>query len=140
MVPARQALRGSGGSSQRSCVRTNFVGRTCAEHAKAGVMPAADHVLRALPVAWDDTRLLDGAPDSHATLARRAGAEWWLASVHAGAAVGLAFLEPGRSYRATITADDGADGPAVSAQTVTAADTLTVPVAADGGFTVRLRP
>ena len=48
--------------------------------------PAADAVLRALPVAWDDTRLLDGAPGSHATLARRAGAEWWVASLQAGAA------------------------------------------------------
>jgi alpha-glucosidase len=106
--------------------------------------PAADAVLRALPVAWDDTRLLDGAPDSHATLARQAGDEWWVASVHAGAAttraVSLAFLDPGRSYTATVVADDGADGLAVREQTVTAADTLTVPVAADGGFTVRLRP
>jgi alpha-glucosidase len=106
--------------------------------------PAADAVLRDLPVAWDDTRLIDGAPDSHATLARRSGQEWWVASVHAGAAtdraVPLRFLQPGRSYRATITADDGADGLAVSERVVTAADTLTVPVAADGGFTVRLRP
>ena len=37
--------------------------------------PAADALLRALPVAWDETRLLDGAPDSHATVARRAGGE-----------------------------------------------------------------
>jgi alpha-glucosidase len=106
--------------------------------------PAADAVLRALPVVWDDTRLLDGAPDSHATLARRSGDEWWVAALHAGAAttraVSLDFLRPGRGYRATITADDGADGLAVSEQTVTAADTLTVPVAADGGVTVRLRP
>ena len=73
-----------------------------------------------------------------------AGAEWWVASLHAGAAtaraVPLGFLEPGRSYRATITADAGADGLAVSERAVTAADTLTVPVAADGGFTVRLAP
>ena len=102
--------------------------------------PAADAVLRALPVAWDDTRLLDGAPDSHAVVARRSGAEWWVAGIHAGAAttrtVALGFLPPGRSYRATVTADDLTPREA----TVTAADTLTVPVAADGGFTVRLRP
>jgi len=106
--------------------------------------PAADALLRALPVAWDDTRLLDGAPGSHATLARRSGAEWWVASLHAGPAtartVPLGFLDPGRSYRATITADADADGLAVSGRAVTAADTLTVPVAADGGFTVRLVP
>jgi alpha-glucosidase len=102
--------------------------------------PAADAVLRALPAAWDDTRLLDGAPDSHAVVARRSGAEWWVAGIHAGAAstrtVALGFLPPGRSYRATVTAED------LTARetTVTAADTITVPVAADGGFTIRLAP
>ena len=99
--------------------------------------PAADALLRVLPVAWDDTRLLDGEPGSHATLARRAGDEWWIASLHAGPAtertVALGFLAPGRTYRATIVGDD------LSAErTVTSGDRLTVPVAADGGFTVRL--
>ena len=102
--------------------------------------PAADAVLRALPVAWDDTRLLDGAPGSHAVVARRSGEEWWVAGLHAGAAatrtVALGFLAPGRSYRATITGDDLS----ATEATVTAADTLTVPVAADGGFTIRLAP
>jgi hypothetical protein len=106
--------------------------------------PAADEILKALPVAWDDTRLLGGAPDDHATIARRAGGEWWVADVHAGAAttraVPLDFLEPATAYTATLVADDGADGLATSTRTVTAADTLTVPVAADGGFSLRLRP
>ena len=101
--------------------------------------PAEDALLRALPVAWDDTRLLGGAPGRHATLARRSGDEWWIASLHAGAAtertVALGFLPSGRPYRATIVADD-----LHAERTVTAADTLTVPVAADGGFTVRLDP
>jgi alpha-glucosidase len=106
--------------------------------------PAADDVLRDLPVAWDDTRLVEWSLDSQATIARRHGSEWWVASLRAGPAVAdeveLSFLEPGRSYRATITADDGADGLAVSEQVVTSADRLTVPTAADGGFIVRLRP
>ncbi len=104
-----------------------------------GANPAADAILRALPVAWDDTRLLDGAPDSHAVVARRAGAEWWVAGVHAGAAtqrtVALDFLGPG-AYRATIVGDDLR----ATESTVTAAGRLTVPVAADGGFTIRLAP
>lgn len=98
--------------------------------------PAADALLRALPVAWDDTRLLAGAPGSHATLARRHGDDWWIAHVHAGAAtqrtVALDFLPPGQAYRATITGEE------TSEATVTASDRLTVPVAADGGFVVRL--
>ena len=99
--------------------------------------PAADALLRDLPVAWDDTRLLDGAPDSHATLVRRSGDAWWVAGLHAGTAtertVDLGFL-PAGAYRATIVADDLN----ATEQTVTAADRLTVPVAADGGFVIRL--
>jgi alpha-glucosidase len=106
--------------------------------------PAAEVVLRDLPVAWDDTRLVSGVLGEHATVARRRGREWWVGSLHAGAAttreVPLRFLAPGRTYDATITADDGADGLAVSERAVTAADALTVPVAAGGGFVVRLRP
>jgi alpha-glucosidase len=107
--------------------------------------PAADAVLRDLPVAWNDTRLLDWALDERATIARRHGDEWWVAGLRAGPsqpanAVDLSFLEPGRGYRATITTDDGADGLTVSERTVTSADSLTVPTAADGGFIVRLRP
>jgi hypothetical protein len=98
--------------------------------------PAADALLRALPVAWDDTQLLDGAPGSHATLARRHGDEWWIAHLHAGAAtqrtVALDFLPPGQAYMATITGEETTE------TTVTSTDRLTVPVAADGGFVVRL--
>ena len=106
--------------------------------------PAADAVLRDLPVAWDDTRLLAGAPGRSATVARRSGRDWWVGSLRAGPAgseaVDLRFLETGVTYRATLTADDGADGLAVSERTVTEADRLTVPVAADGGFVLRLTP
>ena len=98
--------------------------------------PAADALLRALPVAWDDTQLLDGSPGSHATLARRHGDEWWIAHLHAGAAtqrtVALGFLPAGQAYKATIVGEDSTE------TTVTSTDRLTVPVAADGGFVVRL--
>ena len=39
-----------------------------------------------------------------------------------------------------MTADDGVGGLAVTQLAVTAADTLAIPVLADGGFTVRLVP
>jgi alpha-glucosidase len=106
--------------------------------------PQADAVLRDLPVAWDDMRLLGHRLGARATIARRHGREWWVASLLAGPAasgeVDLRFLPPGRVYRATIVADDGADGLATSERTVTAGDTLAVPMAADGGFIVRVRP
>ena len=52
----------------------------------------------------------------------------------------LGFLAPGRAYTATVVTDDGAGGLAATARTVTAADAIEVPVAADGGFTVQLAP
>jgi alpha-glucosidase len=106
--------------------------------------PAALELLRAVPAAWDDTRLLAGAPRRSVTLARRAGERWFVGSLSATGArvetVALRFLRPGRAYTARVYADDGDDGIAVSSQTVTSAGTLNVPVAANGGFSVDLSP
>jgi alpha-glucosidase len=106
--------------------------------------PAALELLRAVPAAWDDTRLLAGAPRRSVTLARRAGERWFVGSLSATGArietVPLRFLSPGRAYTARVYSDDGHDGIAVSTQAVTSAGTLTVPVAANGGFSVDLSP
>ena len=106
--------------------------------------PAAFALLSAAPAAWDDTRLLAGAPGRSATVARRAGEEWFVGGLSATPprteALRLGFLAPRRAYTATVTADDGAGGLAVTQRAVTAADTLAIPVLADGGFTVRLVP
>ncbi len=105
--------------------------------------PAATALLRQVPAAWDDTVLLRGAPDRHVAVARRSGDAWFVGSLGAGPAttrrLALDFLEPGVRYRAEVTADDGAGGLAVTTRDVTATDTLTVPVAADGGFAAVLR-
>ena len=106
--------------------------------------PAALGLLKAAPAAWDDTRLLAGEPGAYATVARRAGAAWFVGGLSATPArtetLRLGFLAPGRRYTASVVTDDGAGGLAASALTVTAADTLEVPVAADGGFTAQFAP
>jgi len=106
--------------------------------------PAALPVLRDLPVAWDDTRLLAGAPDIGVTVARRAGSAWWVGSIAAGPAhaqaLDLRFLAPGRRYHLHLVRDDGAGGLAVEDRTVTGADRLRIAVAGNGGFTVELSP
>jgi hypothetical protein len=105
--------------------------------------PAALELLEAVPAAWDETRLLRGAPDRSVTLARRSAGEWFVGSLHAGgprtARARLDFLRPGRQYEATVTAD-GPAGLEVTRRTVTVQSTLTLPVARDGGFAVRLEP
>ncbi|MGN6188563.1 MAG: glycoside hydrolase family 97 C-terminal domain-containing protein, partial [Conexibacter sp.] len=78
------------------------------------------------------------------TLARRRGASWWIGSISARPArtvrVPLRFLEAGHRYTATITADAPDDGLQRSVQSVDASDTLTLPLAADGGAVVTLDP
>jgi hypothetical protein len=106
--------------------------------------PQAAQLLRDLPTAWDDVRLLDGAPDRDVTLARRAGAQWWLGSLSAtGArtvAVPLRFLPAGRSYDLHLVRDAGDGTMANEDRTVTRDDTLHVAEEPDGGFAAELTP
>ena len=106
--------------------------------------PLAERWLREVPVAWDETRLLAGRPGESATIARRAGDRWYVGAIRAGAGrtveLPLGFLERGRAYAAE-TIEDGPGGAlATRTQQVTAAGTLRVTTAADGGYVVRLEP
>lgn len=106
--------------------------------------PEALELLRAVPAAWDDVRLLGGAPGTSVTLARRSGNDWFIGALSATEArveaVSLGFLNPGVTYTARIYADGPNDAIAVSEQTVTQQSTLTVPVGRFGGYSVRLTP
>ncbi len=103
--------------------------------------PVAERLLKGIPTAWDDTRLLAGDPGKLAVLARRSGAQWYVGALAAGPATRLDapldFLPPG-DWLAEIYGD-GADGRLqVTTQRVTSGGVLTVPVAANGGFAARL--
>jgi alpha-glucosidase len=106
--------------------------------------PAATQILTDVPTAWDDTRLLAGAPDREAIVARRSGAEWWIGSISAGdphqQTVSLGFLAPGRTYRLHLVRDDGHGGLAVEDRTVTSRDRLSVAVDRNGGYAAELTP
>ncbi|MCW1923873.1 glycoside hydrolase family 97 protein [Luteolibacter arcticus] len=95
-----------------------------------------------LPTTWDETRVIDGYPGSHATIARRKGKVWFLAGLNGSTArtfdVPLAFLDPSATYRAESFVDD----PSIATTTkvrinqrqVDHKTTLTFPVAASNGF------
>src|SRR6266511_2503020 len=104
--------------------------------------PVAERFLRQVPAAWDETRLVSGNPDTHVVLARRNGTNWFVGAVTAGGgrtiAVPLGFLGAG-SWLADVYSDS-ASGLAVRTQQVTGAGTLSLTVATNGGFTVRLCP
>jgi alpha-glucosidase len=63
----------------------------------------------ALPVTWDDTKVLEGKIGEYATMARRKGQEWFLAALtgEQGRAleIPLSFLEKGRQYTAVLYVD-----------------------------------
>ena len=45
--------------------------------------PFVREFLHGVPVAWDETRFLSGAPSSHAIIARRFQGHWWIAGITA---------------------------------------------------------
>ena len=107
--------------------------------------PFVRELLAAVPVAWDETRLLDGDPRSHAVLARRRGSDWWLAAIAGAQAavtseVELDFLGAGTYALELVTG--GADPRQLlrDQRDVTAADSLELELPARGGALARLLP
>ena len=67
-----------------------------------------------LPTVWDDTRVLDGYPGDFAVIARRSGNDWFLGALNGSQErdfqIPLNFLDAGKTYEATIYADDESAG------------------------------
>jgi alpha-glucosidase len=107
-------------------------------------VPLAERWLRDVPAAWDDTRLVGGYPGKAATIARRAGATWFVGGIRAGAAeevdLPLGFLRPGRNYAAWVIEDSPAGGLVGRTARVTADATLRLATQGNGGFVVRIAP
>jgi len=106
--------------------------------------PLARRWLRGVPVAWDDTKLLDGYPGISATIARRWHRRWYVGSIEAGAGgvveLPLDFLYPGRRYVARIVEDAPGGKLRARTQRVRARTTLRLRVAPTGGYVVRFKP
>ncbi|HET7695674.1 MAG TPA: glycoside hydrolase family 97 catalytic domain-containing protein [Vicinamibacterales bacterium] len=107
--------------------------------------PAAD-VLRAIPATWDETIVLPPSEIGEiAVMARRAGRDWFVASVNgaAGRTVRVVprFLAPGR-YTATIVRDVPTDAAAMTVDRVPLSPStpLTFAVRPGGGFVALIRP
>ncbi|GGB15498.1 alpha-glucosidase [Puia dinghuensis] len=109
--------------------------------------------IRDVPVDWDDTKILEAEPGDYVTIARKekGAANWFLGAITDENArtvdVPLAFLEPGRKYKATIYKDGvGADWKtnpeayAIETMTVDSKGRLRVQLAPGGGAAVSIRP
>ncbi|MFJ8959666.1 glycoside hydrolase family 97 catalytic domain-containing protein [Lentzea sp. NPDC102401] len=108
--------------------------------------PQALRYLDQIPTVWDETRLLNGDPDSHAVVARRNGDRWFVGAIATQdltLQAPLGFLGGGQWLVETvrdpaIRADVVRDG-----QILRGSDTLSVPVQRNGGFAAvicRYRP
>ncbi|MCU1556456.1 MAG: hypothetical protein JWN09_451 [Microbacteriaceae bacterium] len=99
------------------------------------------HFLRAVPTVWDESKLVEGFPGNYATFARRSGSDWYVGSITDAArtsTIPLSFLGSG-TYTATIFKDGASDQQiATETRTVTATDTLSIPLRAHGGLSVQL--
>lgn len=104
--------------------------------------------IKDVPVAWDSTHVLDGAPGEFITIARRHGDEWYLGSMTnwtpRSLQIPLSFLDE-REYIAEIY-EDGPDAGAdpkdvvVRKQVVRKGQTLALKLATGGGCAIRFIP
>jgi alpha-glucosidase len=100
--------------------------------------------VKQVPTAWDETRFIEGTPDSHIVLARRKGKDWYIGAMTNEMArnvnIPLSLLGPGR-FEATVW-QDGASTNDVERTTrqVTSRDTLSIQMKAGGGAAIHIRP
>ena len=98
--------------------------------------------LRGVPTTWDETRFIDGYPGRLAVLARRRGTDWYVAGINGDTAtavveVPLRFLGAG-SYNVNLISDGEVQRSFANATAILSGrDTMSVEVAARGGFTAR---
>lgn len=108
-------------------------------------MPFVADYLREIPTVWDETRLLDGSPDSHAVIARRSGERWYVSGINGEATIRTVTLALGdfaNNFYSAQLIEQGA-----TADTLQSTDsdkdyssTLTIDMAPQGGFVLVLKP
>lgn len=110
-----------------------------------GAYPYVGDFMSSVPVAWDDTRLIEGDIDDHVILARRRGTDWYLAGIHAVESsveyrFPLDFLDEGTYELTLIEQGESADAFERSVQSVEAGASVTITLSANGGFVATLSP
>lgn len=112
----------------------------CPEGFYALPYEAQQHMKR-VPVAWDETRFLDGYPGKAFVVARRKGDTWYVACLNGESKarqqdVSLDFLPAGNHLLTCL--GDGADAEQfeMTHRVVTSADRLSIPCLPKGGFTL----
>lgn len=100
-----------------------------------------------LPTVWDDTRVLDGYPGDFAVIARRSGNDWFIGALNGSQErdfqIPFNFLDAGKTYEATIYADDESAGTktkvAIEKQEVAAKDVISRTVLGNNGLAIHIK-
>lgn len=103
-----------------------------------------DHI----PVSWDETRVLQGAPGEYVVVARRKGSEWFTGAITNNTArnirLSFDFLPPGKTFTAKLYTDDSTIAThtkvKVEQRKVNATTVMDFKVPASGGFAVWVSP
>ena len=101
--------------------------------------------LRKVPVAWDETRFLQGEPGSYVVLARRSGANWYVAGIDGAGQprdLTIDLTRLGKGPWSVTVIEDGETGTELHSRKVNlaAGSPLQVPIHPNGGFAAVLKP
>ena len=105
-----------------------------------------DPLYRMMPAAWDQTKCLEANPDNYATIARRSGDDWYVATVSQNtrtARINLSFLDPEQTYYAYIYKEDSGCRYNVLfdlREGLKSTSAINIPVRDNGGAVVILSP
>ncbi len=101
-------------------------------------------IMKRLPTAWDESRLLEGDPSKFATIARRKGTDWWVSGINRNertCQLTLDFLEEGTSYTAYIYRDGNCRSDLkFEKKQVSCGQTLSFKELSEGGFLMQISP
>lgn len=101
-------------------------------------------IMKRLPTAWDESRLLEGKLLKYATIARRSGEDWWVSGLCTDARnckLTFDFLEEGRTYTAYIYRDGTCRSDLkFNKVQVKKGSSLNIKELSEGGFLVQVSP
>ena len=101
-------------------------------------------IMKRLPTAWDESRLLEGKLLKYATIARRSGEDWWVPGLCTDARnckLTFDFLEEGRTYTAYIYRDGTCRSDLkFNKVQVKKGSSLNIKELSEGGFLVQVSP
>jgi alpha-glucosidase len=100
--------------------------------------------LKDVPTAWDETRFIDGAPETHVVVARRKGDAWYVGAMtneqSRTVAIPLGFLGGGK-FKADIWQDGGAANDVEHVvKSISNRDVLHIHMSAGGGGAIAIKP